>query len=177
MASVPRVYLGGTTTAQLYRTNEGFKDGPTSDGGTPPIYTGGVSYGVRARGVRVAPSGPDRETAFREFLLVVTHTMAVTVRVTPILDGVPYDGTGGTTDERVTIVLSAETARVTRKFVIGLSVPVMVDALERARVAQRGTWFEAMVETVGDLAAGDLLFEENILSDFEPAEETTVASS
>ncbi len=176
MASEPRVYFGRTDNSALWRTSEGFLDGPTSDGADPPAYTGGTAYSIRARGVKVAPSGPNAETMFAALMLVVTHTMAVDLVVTPILDGVAQDGTGGTSDERVTIELEAAEERVTQKFFLGLTLPYLVDAVEQGRNAQRATWFEAMVESSGDLAEGDLLLEANLL-EFEPSEDTVAETT
>lgn len=175
MATTPRVYLGLAESGAVWRVNEGYLDGPTSDGGDPPVYTGGVVYSVRAVSARVAPSGPRRESVFAQLELIVTYSMASVIRITPILDGVAYDGSGDTTDESVDIELEAQDARVTQKFLIELVVPIIVSAVRRGVNAMRGTWFQAKVETVGDLAAGDLIFDINTL-EYEPSTDTVVVT-
>lgn len=175
MATTPEVYFGLGGGSALWRVNEGYRDGPTSDGADPPVYTGGTAYSALLASCRIAPAGPRNNTVFPLLLLIVTHTMAVTVRMTPILDGVAYDGTGGTTDERRTIALVAKDDLTVEKFLLPLEIPLMVDAVERGRYAMRGTWFQAKVETVGALAAGTLIFEANVL-DYEPAEDSVQVS-
>lgn len=171
MATTPEVYFGLGGGSALWRVNVGYLDGPTSDGADPPVYTGGAAYHATLASCRIAPSGPRQNTVFASLLLVVTHDMAVTVRMTPILDGVPYDGTGGTTDERRTINLTAKDDLTVEKFLLPLEIPLMVDAVERGRYAMRGTWFQARVETTGALAAGTLIFEAAVL-EHEPAEDS-----
>lgn len=175
MATTPRTYLGMADSAEIWRTNEGYKDGASSDGGDPPVYTGGTDYAARATGLKLAPAGADKESIFAALWLVVTHTMAVNVRLTPIVDGVEWDGSGDTSDERITLTLAAKTKRTTEKFLIPLSVPLLIAAIEQGRNAQRGTWFQVRVQTVGSLAEGDLIFEANIL-EFEPSEATTAVT-
>lgn len=171
MATRPRLFLGLANSAALWRYGDGYLDGPTSDGADPPVYTGGEAFDAKARGVRVAPAGPENECVFVLLYFVATWTMGVDVRLTPVLDGVAYDGTGGTTDERVTLELEEQDEPVTRRFVIALTIPLLVATVERGRFAMRGTWFQADVETVSPLAAGDLIFEVSVL-EFEPVEDT-----
>lgn len=175
MATTPRVYLGLADSGVVWRMNEGYLDGPTSDGGDPPVYTGGVAYSVRAVSARVAPSGPKRESIFAQLELVVTHTMATVLRVTPILDGVTYDGTGGTQDLSIDITLADSTERVTEKFLVELAVPLIVATVNRGTNAMRGTWFQVKVETADDLAAGDLIFDLNVL-EYEPSADTVAVT-
>lgn len=160
----------------LWQAGQGYLDGPTSDGATPPVYTGGTPYVAKATSVRLAPNGQEKESIFVRLYFVATWSMECQVRLTPIVDGVVYDGTLGNPDLRVTLDLEEQDERATQRFLIDLVIPYMVGGIERTKTAMRGVWYQTQVETVGSLAPGDLIFEVSLL-EHEPAESTLVASN
>lgn len=105
---------------------------------------------VLAESDPVAPAGVGGESIFTGLTCVFLHTMAVTVVVTPIVDGVEL--------ETQNIVLGSESARTRVQVELGLSIPITSDATERGRCAPRGTWFQARL-SVAAIAAGDLIVE------------------
>ena len=103
--------------------------------------------------------------------------MAVDIRLTPIVDFVAFDGTGGQPDERLTITLPDLTPnRLTERFEVGLKLPFPLTGTERFTNALRGAWLQVMVEAIGGLAAGDLIFDQ-IEVDYEIVRESVVAEA
>lgn len=101
-----------------------------------------------------APGGESGEAIFTAFYLTVTHTMAATLRIIPVLDGVKK------TDQQKDVVLSGEAERTTKIIEVGLWEPVNDDlGAEVGRCAMRGTRIQCRIETVGGLAAGDLILD------------------
>src|SRR5574341_267236 len=135
--SVPRLFLGELGGNRLLKADDGFQDAS-------------AAIVVRAETVPVAPAGPGGEAIFSALYLVLTATMAVTIQVTPIVDGVAL--------EMQDITLSAQTERKTTHHELGLSIPLMEGPTEMARFAPRGTWFQARI-VVPALAAGDLIID------------------
>jgi hypothetical protein len=84
----------------------------------------GVAVPLRARSQELALSGAEAETSVFALLVVVTHTAEVALVLTPILDGVPQDGSGGTEDLRHTIALDAVPSRQTRRFELATETPI-----------------------------------------------------
>lgn len=160
---IPTLFFGGAITANVLQSNAGFDDN-------------GVDIIPLAKSNPVAPSGASGENIFTNAYLTLTHSMLVDVQITPILDFVPLDGTGGQPDERITISLPDLTAtgRLTERFEIGLSLPFPLTGPERFRNAMRGAWFQLQAEVVGPLAAGDLIFEQVEL-EYEVVRESVVA--
>lgn len=126
----------------------------------------GVAFQARALSDPVAPAGLHGECIFPAFWLTVTHTMAVTLRVTPYVDGVALE----TRD----IALTTKATLTTETFELGLTVP-----LGGSRSAPRGARFAAKVETlVGgapSIATGDLRLDQSLL-EYEVVRETRQAA-
>ncbi len=163
---IPTLFFGGRdAVAGVLKTNDGFKDNT-------------VDYAVLAKTNPVAPVGAAGECIFKNVYITLTHSMAVTVRFVPIVDFVVLDGTGGQPDERLSIILPDLTGpgRLTERFEMGLSLPFPLTGAERIRNALRGAWFQLQAETVGSLAAGDLIFEQ-IELDYEVVRESLVAET
>ncbi len=136
----PRLFFGQGGGNNLYRSDDTAAD------------DAGAGFDMLATTNRVAPAGAGGEAIFTVLWLALTYTMAVTVRVTPYVDGVALDSQQ--------IALAAQAERTTKRWKVGLSVPLF-DALlnEVARFAPRGVWFQAKVESTGGLATGDLIVE------------------
>jgi hypothetical protein len=165
MPAAPLLFLGDSATGEVWE----FGAGPTDDG---------VAFVPLAKSARVAPAGIGGECIFTALYFAVTHRIInnnpVLVRVTPIINGVPQDGTGGTTDERKIVTLDyVGGARKTELFELGLSIPNIHLTIERGRHAMRGTWFQYLVEgTQLDAGAGELTFEVSEL-EYEIVREST----
>lgn len=117
----------------------------------------GVAYELFAETARVAPGGTGGEAIFTRLYVALTWSVGVTVRVTPIVDGVaepactvdlvlptPSDGRRQTDVKEIGLV----------RHLLGRDGVTPVVA-----VALRGTWFAVRLETVGAIAAGDLIGE------------------
>jgi hypothetical protein len=136
----------------------------------------GVAVPLRARSQELALSGAEAETSVFALLVVVTHTAEVALVLTPILDGVPQDGSGGTEDLRHTIALDAVPSRQTRRFELATETPIRDPAgRELGRMAQRGTFFGIEVDTSA-LASGELLLD-SVSVEYEPAAGTLTAQT
>ena len=136
----PRLFFGQGGGNNLYRSD----DGAATDGG--------AAFDIRATTNRVAPGGAGGEAMFAVLWLALTYSMAVTLRVTPLLDGVAL--------ESQDIALAAKSERTTQRWKLGLSVPLKDGmGVEVGRFAARGVWFQARAETVGGLGGGDLIVE------------------
>lgn len=130
----------GTTGGDLFASGTS-----ASDDGTP------VQVWLQAR--EVAPAQFDGECVPILVHVTTYHTGACTLRMTPQVDGVLYDGTDGV-DARVTVSLpQPSTIQPLRtKHTLGISIPVVVDAVEQFRTGIRGTWIGCVLETVGAMA-------------------------
>ncbi|MCL7965374.1 MAG: hypothetical protein M8858_08150 [marine benthic group bacterium] len=153
---IPNMFLGRKDTlAEVFQWSDGATDG--SNGGAGDTIVG------LAKSVRWAPAGVGGEAIFTRMWIALTYDMdAVTLRFTPILDGVPQDGTGGTPDLRQSLALTGSVGtRVTERYEFTLYYPyddgVDSDAL---RVALRGCWFQLLVETTTTLGDGTLIIEQ-----------------
>lgn len=147
---IPSLFFGGReTSAKVLQTNSGFEDD-------------GVAYAPMLRTNPVAPAGASGECIFRNAFVTITHSMATDIRITPIVDFVPLDGTGGQPDERLVFSLPDLTAtgRRTDRYEMGLSLPFPLTGTERFRNALRGAWFQLQLEAINGLADGDLIFEQ-----------------
>lgn len=161
---IPTLFYGGRDTeASVMETNVGFQDN-------------GADYIPLAKSNAVAPAGASGECEFRNVYITITHSMAVDIRLTPIIDFVPLDGTGGQPDERLVFSLPALGARLTERFEMGLSIPFPLVGPERFRNAPRGAWFQLQSEALAPLAAGDLIFEQVELQ-FEVLRESLAAEA
>ncbi len=145
---IPVLFFGrADTSADVFQTNLGSDDD-------------GVVITPKALSNAVAPAGASGEAIFRNIYLTLTHDMAVDVRLTPIVDFVPLDGSGGQPDERQTLTLAGLGARTTTRFEFGLSRPSDLTPSPAFRNALRGAWFQLLVEAINGLAAGDLIIEQ-----------------
>lgn len=163
---IPTLFFGGRDTfANVLQTSDGFQDN-------------GADYVPSLRTNPVAPAGSAGECIFSNAYVTITHSMAVDVRITPIVDFVALDGTGGQPDERLTITLPDLTAtgRETDRYEMGLSLPFPLTGPERFRNALRGAWFQLLIEGIGGLAAGDLIFE-SVELEHEVVRESVVAET
>lgn len=144
-----KTYYGQAGGAKVFLSREGATDD-------------GTGFTVYAKTRPVELAGASGEAIFSALFLVVTWTMAVALRVTPIVDGVAYDGTNGTTDERQTVTLDAQTTRKSETFLLPtmrrLLDPVDPD-ITMSRYFMRGTRFQALVESVDELGEGTLIFD------------------
>lgn len=166
---VPNLFMGRKgTLAEVFEWNIGFTDS-TGDSIIPLAKT-----------VRFAPGGAGGEAIFTQFWIAITSDMtSVTLRFTPIIDGIPLDGTGPVPfnfDERQTLALSGTPGtRVTERFEFGMSLPYTDGVTaETLRTALRGTWFQLLIDTVGGLTAGDLILEQPEI-EFEIVQESEAA--
>lgn len=129
----------------------------------------GVAIAAVGETGHFAPGGESGEAIFTAFYLTVTHTMAVTIRLIPVLDGVEK------TAQQKDVVLGNEASRKTKIIEVGLWEPVNDDlGAEVGRCAMRGTRIQCRVETVGGLAAGDLILDE-VEVEYEVVLETIAA--
>lgn len=137
--------------------------------GGPKVYEGRLGYQDDTLGFDlytktrpVQPGGVAGEAVFSAFFLAVTWTMAVTLRVTPIVDGVAYDGTNGTTDERVSFDLDAQTSRTSRTFLLPMMRRLLDTVDPEVTVSRfffRGTRIQALIESVDGIGDGTLILD------------------
>jgi hypothetical protein len=96
------------------------------------------------------PHGWWGEATFRTGTLIVNSNAGFDVQLTPILDGVPLDGSGGPfTDCRVTVTVPVPASagrRVVSRYEIGLFQRMHLGGVERGRSALRGTTVQFMLE-------------------------------
>ena len=159
---IGNLFLGEAGGARLLEANQGSHDD-------------GVK--VLAR-LETTPAGPGvgGEAIFTALYLGVTWTAEATIDVTPIISGANDDGTPFEVElevQQVTLPANAVPLSMTR--LLGLSVPLVVDGVERLRQAPRATWFRARLEAlVHD--EGDLIFE-GIGVEMEVVRESLVAQA
>ena len=169
---IPILFFGRKdTAAEVLATGQGFEDG--FNGGA------GDAINILGRTVRIAPAGVMGECIFTRIWLMVEHTMAVTLQLTPILDGHVFDGTDPLApfdqDLRQTVVLATAPTRLTEKFefVMQLAHDDGTDP-DALRTALRGTWFQLEVATSTNLATGDLILHQTEL-EYEVVRESQAA--
>lgn len=161
---IPVLFYGGRDTeASVLETDVGFQDNL-------------VDYVPLAKSNPIAPAGASGECVFQNIYLTVTHSMGVDIRLTPIVDFVPLDGTNGQPDERLVITLDPQTFRLTERFEMGLSLPFPLVGTERMRNALRGAWFQLQVEALSPLNDGELIFDQTEL-EYEVVRESVVAET
>jgi len=163
------------STISLYA---GQGNGPKLYGFLESMLDDATAYTPYMESASFWPAGAQGEAIFPVCYLTLTWTTATSIRVTPILDGVVYDGTGGTTDERLTFALGSSTNRQTDTFEIPLTRPLLdsVDGVtEIGRLAMRGARLALRIETTGSLGSGDLILDgvwveyQEVTSSREPA--------
>ncbi len=162
---IPVLFYGGRDTeASVLETNNGFQDNL-------------VDYVPLAKTNPIAPAGSSGEAIFTNVYITLTHSMAVDIRVTPIVDFIALDGTGGQPDERLIFSLPDLTPnRLTERFEMGLSLPFPLTGTERFRNSLRGAFFQLQYEAINGLALGDLIFDQTEL-EYEVVRESVVAET
>lgn len=161
---IPTLFYGGRDTeASVLEANVGFQDN-------------GADYVPLAKSNPVAPAGASGECIFTNVYVTITHDMGVDIRLTPIVDFVPLDGTNGQPDERLVFTLPPLAARLTERFEMGLSLPFPLTGTERIRNALRGAFFQLQAEALAPLAAGDLIFDQTEL-EYEVVRESVLAET
>lgn len=151
-ASRLTVFYGQDGGNGLFKSDDGHQDD-------------GQSYSLVAKSEPLAPAGSDGECTFPAAYLTVIHTMAITLRLTPYVDGVAKTAKD--------IVLTTKSDRTLEMFEVGFAELHSPSGTERGRFHLRGTWFSLKVESLG-LATGDLLLEQAVL-EYEVVRETKVA--
>jgi hypothetical protein len=134
MAS-PKLFFGTRRTNAMLQVGRGYLDR-------------GLEYDFDAKTNRYAPGGSAGECIFISLYAVVTFTASMVFSLMPIVDGVELEA------QTITLVQNATATRQTRVFELGLSVPVLIGGVERARVSPRGTWFQIRAAT-GFVVSGD----------------------
>lgn len=139
-----RIFLG--TTADLYRLGSSGSDD-------------GVAIAARWQSVRFGPSGQGGEAIFTALHPVIAYSGGVTLRFTPIIDDVVYDGTDGA-NAAVEVTLTAPTDGRLALYQeeLGLSIPNIQGGVDQGRFALRGRWCQIRVEpttVIGDDADGN----------------------
>ena len=134
------LFYGEANGNRLFQADSGYQDVD-------------VAIAVLVESDPISPAKPGGESVFYGLTFVFLHTMAVTIVVTPIVDGVAL--------ETQNIVLTSKATRTREQVELGLSIPIM-DAegppVERGRCAPRGTWFQARL-SITAIATGDLIIE------------------
>lgn len=174
---VPPPDTGGGTSPESDRprltTFYGQAGGPRIIQGRKGALDLTTAFGLYAKSRVLAPAGVDGEALFCNLYLTLTWTAGATLRVTPIVDGIPYDGVDAT-DERKTLTLTARAKRKTQTFVIPLTrrlVDPRDSAVTATRFYLRGGRFQVLMESVGILGEGDLILEAAVV-EAEPMTDT-----
>lgn len=171
---VPTLFFGraGMVSADIWRWNLG-----ATDGAGPSQVPAGDAITLFAKTVRFYPAGVQGEAIFTRLWVGITADMdAATLRFTPIVDDVVYDGTGGNQDLRQTVAI-AETPGTRRTFKHEFTLYISYDDgsdPDAVRTALRGSWFQLQVDTVGGLGVGDLILDQPEI-EFEIVRESTAA--
>ena len=163
---IPVLFFGGRDTeASVLETNNGFQDN-------------GAAYVPLAKSNPIAPAGASGECIFTNVYITLTHSMPVDIRVTPIVDFIALDGTGGQPDERLIFSLPDLTPdRLTERFEMGLSLPFPLQGTERVRNALRGAWFQRQYQATNGLRVGDFIFDYTVIQDVVGRELVPVANT
>lgn len=136
------IFAAGNAVCAAYRYSAEHPD----DAGSPVL--------LRATTAVFAPNGWWQEALHRVFTLVLSTNVGVTVRVTPILEGLALDGSSGRPDSRALFTIPVPDAsgqRVLQKINVGLFQPVRVFGTVVGRTGLRGTWVQFLVESVGPI--------------------------
>lgn len=148
-----RTFLGGKNGSRLVELGTGNVD-----------VAGDATYEAeitpRLETPAIYPAGLGGEAIFHVLWLTLTHTMAVDVKVEPIVDG-ELHSSDWPNDSLLphTISLSAEASRKTKTFEIGLSRPHERSGVEVGRVGLRGERFAVRITIPNGLGTGDLILE------------------
>jgi hypothetical protein len=136
-----------------------------------------TAYAIYAKSRVLAPAGVDGEALFTALYLTLSWTATASLLITPIVDGIPYDGVDAT-DERKPLTLTSRATRKTQTFVLPL-VRRLTDPRDStvtvARFYLRGGRFQVLIESVGALTDGDVILEACAV-EAEPMTDTKDAS-
>lgn len=138
---IPRAFVGSGEGGGIYLVDEGVDDA-------------GTAIALRAESNAIAPEGVGLDYIFDRVWFTITHAMAVTLRVTPVVDGVALG------DASFDIVLGEQATETVRVFERAIRRPFLRNEVEVYRFAPRGTWLSLRVESVGALGTGRLFFDE-----------------
>lgn len=148
MPTATILLFGSSSNGDIYRTDPG----NVADGATP--------VELRAITEVWAPNGWLQNALYRTATVVVSSNVGATIRLTPILEGQPLDGTNSQPDARVTFTVPTPAAgeRVVVRTPLGLSRPVTLAGGSVAKVGIRGSWIQMLVESIGavTLPSGEL---------------------
>jgi hypothetical protein len=108
---------------------------------------------LRALTTYWAPNGWTDEALWRIATVIISSNVGGTFQLTPIVDQITLDGTGGEPDCRVTYVVETPSAGIRKQIrtLVGLFRPVNVGTFSGMRVGLRGTFLQFLVETVGEI--------------------------
>ena len=146
----------------------------------------GVSYDLFAQSAPVQPGGPGGECIFAALYLAMTWDTVITLRVTPIVDEVVYDGTNGNPDYRLSFTLDPADypggVQHYQSVLVPLTQPLLDpnSGAELGRFFLRGTSFACIIESVGGLAASGgvtldyVMLEHEVVSDTKDPVPATV---
>lgn len=116
------------------------------DNGTPVL--------IRAQTAVFAPNGWWQEALHRILTLMVSTNVGCALQVTPEVEGLLLDGTGGRPDARVAFVIPVPSAggeRATIKVNVGLYQPVDFLGTPVGRTGLRGTFVRFLLESTSAL--------------------------
>ena len=151
---VPSVFLLGAG-AVVYRMGSGLTD------------PGSVIVAGRWESERIAYAGIGGEAIYRALTLVLNSTAGCTLRLTPIVDDVVYDGTGGPIAYVDLVVPTPTTARrtwVNQECVFSLPYQDS-GGVEQSRQGLRGCWGQFRIDVIAGPGAdaegnpGELILE------------------
>lgn len=132
-----------------------------ADASAPDIYQyqqaslddDGEAVTWRATTATWAPNNWHDEAVIRTAVVVVSSNVGADLRITPIVNGVKYDGTNGNPDSRVTFTIPTPAAgeRLTARPIVGLYRPIVFegDGTVLGRVGLRGTYFQFQLDSIG----------------------------
>lgn len=137
-------------------------DGNTDDGSAYPVACESSPLHTEVGG----------EAVWSAVYLALTSAGSVALRMTPLVDGVAYDGTSAP-DERLSVALVGTGERVTSEHLLPTTKGLydFVDpSVELARFFQRGKRFAVRLEVVGGLPDADVILE-RVEVEMEPVED------
>lgn len=143
------------------------------------LFDGGDDDGTAFPVVaRTGPLVADPEAVWTAVYTALTTAGDVTFRLTPIVDGVAYDGVSAP-DERLYIYVTGSTGdRVSTEYLLPTTKPLLdtLDpSVELARFFQRGVRFALLLEMVGAAPNADVILDrfevetEPVTDSLEPA--------
>jgi hypothetical protein len=128
----PRLFLGARSSADLLEAEAGADDA-------------GAPFTLRAVTAPVAPAGEAGVACFVYAHLVVRHTSALTLALTPVVDGTDYRG--------ASMAFALRPTHLVERQRVALEAPYLRGGEEKFSVPPRGTagWLVFECEDPGDL--------------------------